>query len=572
MMLRYLALTIMQVGLTPSGAHTQSQPRQSPGTGMVSGRITNGVEPLVGLRIALQPVGTDGPPSSHSAVLRSRTDADGRYQFSGVTAGQFEFVVFSPIYVQPGDPRSSRSGRRITLGDGENATNIDLALVRGGIVTGKITRHDGRPMIEQTLYFDWLDEQNKPSIVVVFIGGALQTDDRGIYRTSGITPGRYRVSAGGDNSNHRRASPRTYHPDVVDDKQARIIEVREGQEITGIDIKLAPPVEGYTLSGRTVDDDTGQPIANLAILCYRRPADGLMSPVGGKHSSDIKGEFRIDNLSNGPYALFARGDAVVGSSPSSYSEMVPVEVQNNDVSGIDIRVKRGGSISGVVVLEGTTDSAKLAQLRQHRIFAFSNDGTRAMRSSPPPLEIGPDGRFRLDGLQPGKVILLHRGSSEGAQGITFVRIERDGVAQPDGITIGQGEQVTGIRIVFAYGTGAIRGMVTVAGGELPQGTKIMITRRLVEGLWGAMNPTATPDPRGYFTFEGLSPGIYELEARIGFNGPPPPDGRLRSLSVKQKVEVANGQTAQVTMTLDLSVKTPNSDRSSNTSASSSQKF
>ena len=154
--------------------------------------------------------------------------------------------------------------------------------------------------------------------------------------------------------------------------------------------------------------------------------------------------------------------------------------------------------------------------------------------------------------------------------ISTVRIERDGGAQPDGIMIEQGEQVTGIRIVFAYGTGAIRGMVTVAGGELPQGTKIMITRRLIEGLWGAMNPTATPDPRGYFTFEGLSPGIYELEARIGFNGPPPPDVRPRTLNVKQRVEVANGQTPQVTMTIDLSVGTPG--RVGNTSASSSQKF
>jgi hypothetical protein len=427
-------------------------------------------------------------------------------------------------------------------------------------------------MIEETVYFDWLDEQNKPSTVVVFTGGALQTDDRGIYRTSGITPGRYLVSAGGDNHN-RRASPRTYHPDVVDAKQARIIEVREGQEITGIDIKLAPPLEGYTLSGRTVDDDTGQPIPNLAILCYRRPADGLLSGVGGMHSSDINGEFRIDNLSNGPYALFARGDAVVGSNPSGYSEMLPVEVQNNDVSGVEIRVKRGGSISGVAVLEGTTDPAKLAQLRQQRIYSAVYDGTRAMRSSPPPLEIGPDGRFRLDGLRPGKVILMHRGSLGGGQGINLIRIERDGVSQPDGITIGQGEQVTGIRIVFAYGTGVIRGLVTVTGGELPQGTTITVTGRRAEGaLPLSLNLAATPDPRGYFTFEGLAPGAYELEARIGSSGPPPPDGRPRTLSVKQRVEVADGQTAQVTMTIDLSVKTPNSDRSTNTSASSSQNF
>ena len=195
-----------------------------------------------------------------------------------------------------------------------------------------------------------------------------------------------------------------------------------------------------------------------------------------------------------------------------------------------------------------------------------------MRGSPPPLEIGPDGRFLLNGLRPGKVILMHM-RSPGSQGINLVRIERDGVAQPDGITIGQGEQVTGIRIVFAYGTGAIRGFLTMTGGNLPQGATITVHQRRAEWtLPLAMNLAATPDPRGYFTFEGLSPGTYELEARIGSSGPAPPDGRPPTLRVKQRVEVANGQTAQVTMTLDLSVKTPNSDRSSNTSASSSQQF
>ena len=47
-----------------------------------------------------------------------------------------------------------------------------------------------------------------------------------------------------------------------------------------------------------------------------------------------------------------------------------------------------------------------------------------------------------------------------------MRIESNGVEQHDGIEVGQGEQITGVRVVIGSGTGVIGGEVRIEGGKL----------------------------------------------------------------------------------------------------------
>ena len=72
-----------------------------------------------------------------------------------------------------------------------------------------------------------------------------QTDDRGIYRIFGLEPGRYIVGVGASSEDavqpigNRGLYKRAYHPDAVDESNARIIEVTPGGEIKNVDIKLS---------------------------------------------------------------------------------------------------------------------------------------------------------------------------------------------------------------------------------------------------------------------------------------------------------------------------------------------
>jgi protocatechuate 3,4-dioxygenase beta subunit len=549
--------------------YSQAQPRTggaTTGTGSISGRVTAGGNPLPGVSVGLQPSAGGGfGPSIRQSTLRAQTDADGRYKFTDLAAGNYQISTFSPLYAQAEDP-TFMPARQITLNDGESLVDIDLQLIRGGVVTGKITDSDGRPLIEQYIQFDRLDAQNNTMPYRPPASGLLQTDDRGIYRAYGVKPGRYRVSAGEGNgamfrSYGRRTYPRTFHPDAADAQRATIIEVREGSELTGIDIKLGLPPNSYAIVGRAVDADTGEPVANLNINCTSIAPDGRMSMPAGRNVSGANGEFRIDNIGGGRYNLVAGSDYATPTSNSGYSDPLMVEVQGGDVTGIELRIKRGSSMTGMVVLEGAADPSVQARLEQQRIMVFvMNEGGAPSIPSAQQLKIGPNGSFRVDGVRPGKVMLSHQSERNANGSFSLLRIERDGVGQSGGIVIGPGEQVTGIKVVFGYGNGVIRGQVIVIGG-IPAGAMcFIIPRRADAPRQDMMSMPARTDTRGYFLMEGLAPGQYELEAQVFTPGPPLPNQRRRPPTGKQSVTVTNGQVTEVTITIDPSKETPDRER------------
>jgi len=49
-----------------------------------------------------------------------------------------------------------------------------------------------------------------------------------------------------------------------------------------------------------------------------------------------------------------------------------------------------------------------------------------------------------------------------------VRTELEGLNQEEGIELTAGAHITGVRLVFAYGSGKIRGEVRVEGGSYPR--------------------------------------------------------------------------------------------------------
>jgi hypothetical protein len=91
--------------------------------------------------------------------------------------------------------------RKVTIADGETAGGIDFELIRGGAITGRITNVDGRPVKESVYLFDVEPALKQIAERVTYTGLHSPTDDRGIYRISGVPPGRYKASVG-DSDGH----------------------------------------------------------------------------------------------------------------------------------------------------------------------------------------------------------------------------------------------------------------------------------------------------------------------------------------------------------------------------------
>lgn len=538
------ALLLCCAGFCPR-ANSQTKPAKTNPDATVSGKVIIKGKPAPGVVVGMR----SSQPAQFDPTFKATTDQDGTYRVGDVPAGSYEVAPVAPAFVIS-DVNNSR-GQTVVVTEGEHVEGIDFELVRGGVITGKVTDGDGHPLIEQRVNLMPVEQRNQSGLVYAVLS-AFQTDDRGVYRMFGIRPGRYRVSVGeGDDSLYGRvgrvrpAYRATFYPDATDPAKATVVEIEEGTEATRIDITLGETVQGFSMNGRVVDE-SGKPVANVSIGLDRIVVDGNNSSSYGGGTgarTDSQGEFRLEKLPPGKYSVS------IYPPPESDLRADPVtfDVLDQDVTGILIKSSMGASLSGVVVLEGSRDNSVLAALAQSHVSAYVREGQNITSGRADRLK--PDGSFRVGGLRAGTAN-FSLDAMRNVKGITISRIERDGVVQPNGIQIQDAEHVTGIRIIVAYSNGSIRGVVKLENGTWPSSGRLMIQLTKPGDQTRNIRPVEA-DSRGHFLIEGLAAGNYELMV-IAYA----PEWRGRPPTVKQNVSVADGAATDVTVTVDLT-PTPN---------------
>ncbi len=482
-------------------------PSKAP-TASISGRVTIDGEGVAGITVA---AATSSSPLDNRTVAKATTDDDGKYQLTGLAAGQFTITPLAKAFVVGTSGAYKQPGQSITVAEGETITKIDFALVRGGVITGRITDTDGRPVIGERVNVVARDVPDTGIPVTVFDGPRNRTDDRGVYRIYGLSPGNYKVSIGQAAAGGNVAIlgmggsqyTKTFYPGVAEEAKATSLEINEGKEISNIDIVARKSGRGSTVSGRVVDADSGQPVPNVFVV-HSSLIEGTQQ-LGGMNFSgsqtDANGKFRLENVQPGHYAAYM---LAVGDGATSYSDQTPFDVSDGDVSGLEIKVHRGATISGVAVVENNFDAAVASLLQTVSLMAFSN--TKGGAPSFSRGQINADGRFSFSGLAPGKVQINVVGFPTPPKGLTLLRTEVDGIEQREGIEVSAGAKITGVRLVFAYGAGSIRGEVKAEDGILPAGLPLFV---IISSANGARQNGAV-DARGHFVVENLPPGAYEV--------------------------------------------------------------
>ena len=535
--------------LAPSARAQAPAPKEAPAT--VEGRVTDGERGLAGVHVSLI---AQEPNSRTRLIARAKTDHEGRYRLTGAPPGAYHVLPLAPVYVLP-DSHTYPPGRRVTLAAGETVGDVDFRLTRGGVITGRVTDADGQPVIGEIVHITPADASQSGRIS--YVAQRNVTDDRGVYRVYGIEPGRYRVSVGQDaetSGGHGRGRYywRTFYPDAAAASEARVVEVTSGGEATDIDIRLGRPVKTYTATGRFVGHD-GRPAPGVKFAYGRVDRDG--GYPGGYESgltTGARGEFRLDGLVPGRYSVFAATDE--GATSEFYSDPFAFDLDESDVSGLEVKLRRGAAVSGVVQIEGARDRAPLVRLlRQLRLYAQTETGA----PGPPSYAQSPvadDGNFRLAGLRPGK---LHLGLGwPQVPGLVLSRIELNGVALREGFEVAEGAQVSGVRVVALYGNSVVRGQINVTNGTLETGTRLVVfaQRAGEDPRAGGYAKGAEADARGRFVMEGVAAGDYEFTARSFTRR------GARHQSPRVHVAVPESGEATVTLTIDLSVAGDKDDK------------
>ena len=233
-------------------------------------------------------------------------------------------------------------GKLVTVEPGEAIGEVDFTLTRGGVITGRVTDAEGRPVIGEGVLVAIVEgsrASREPYFYNRFGYDSYQTDNRGVYRIYGLPAGRYLVSVGVSNNNDRSGYnrgreyyPRTFYPGVTVESKATIIEVSAGGEATGVDITLGRRLRSFTAAGRVVDAESGKPVPDIVIrhgLLFSED-QGSFEDYGGR--SNAKGEFRIESLLPGRYAAIAGANDWVGEleDKNFYSDPVTFQVTDQD--------------------------------------------------------------------------------------------------------------------------------------------------------------------------------------------------------------------------------------------------
>src|SRR5262249_8436879 len=157
----------------------------------------------------------------------------------------------------------------------------------------------------------------------------------------------------------------TFYPGVTDRAKAQVFEIKSGEEVGGLNMTVSRPHRAYSVIGRVVNQNTGEPIT----LCYlevgyiqQGGGAGSSHKINGPSDTDANGKFKITGLMPGRFFIRVHLPEETGlNSPTQ-----EFYIGDKDISNFEIKVRDGVTISGAVAIEGDggKDAAsKFAELK-----------------------------------------------------------------------------------------------------------------------------------------------------------------------------------------------------------------
>ena len=587
------------VTLLACGASAQQTPPRdapiptTPGTALLAGRVTTDEQTPRPIRRATVQVGGGTMRTPRYVV----TDDDGRFAVPSLAPGQYSLSATKTPYlpVQYGQIRPGRgTGTPVTLVAGQRLTSIVIAMPRGAVISGTVRDAAGRPAVNSSIrLFDIRNIEGERTLVGAFpsgIGGSSQTDDRGMYRLYGIAPGEYAISATpfiGNTLDLRTTAAEeigwseqqvqagrggsapaagvkppsgpmvgysaVYYPGTADPAGAIPVTVTAGEERLGIDIALQlVPVARIDGVVRQAD---GRPVASIQISMVP-VTPGIQLQTQMSRSTDRDGKFFFPNLTPGIYRLSARTTNQAPPPPPPVGVLftpapvaanlwaqADVTVAGRDVPDISMTLQPAMSVTGRIVLEGSTEPVDLTRTRVNMSLANGAGSGPLMVSQP----AKPDGTFTVDSITPGRYRVSASPTPPSQNGTpwTLKSAVLGGNDVLDlGLEVRPGENVTDLAVTFTNRPAELSGMLLGADSKPASGYVLVVfsTDRAMWTLTARRSKQVRPAADGKFVVS-LPAGEYYMAAVTDVTPPDLWDGKfLSELAASSfKVTLADGE-------------------------------
>ena len=375
----------------------------------LTGRVVSG-DPVSGVPRALVTASANG-----KLVASAMTDASGRFAIdapasaTSVSVSKRGFVTIARRATEMRTP----------------LTPLEIPLARAAVVSGRVLDAAGRPIVSIRV---------RIAPVKTAAGGQMTTavtDDRGMFRIGGLSPGTYSIVSEGSPDYQSVIANRA---PVSPSSKPLTIQVREGAEHTvalayqDTAVILSYAEVGSVVTGHVVDE-YGEPAPGLTVRLARIGSTGT---TAGEFSNvprltDDRGEYRLFHIPAGQYFLMVSDDT--GNASADEPAWLPVYFPGSlaAVDAIPLNLGRSEELAGMNVI--------FSRSRGTRVFGYVvNSAGQPLRSqvrlaAPTPwsgaeprariVATKEDGSFELTSVPPGRYALHTVSPAAGAVYVTL---------------------------------------------------------------------------------------------------------------------------------------------------------
>jgi hypothetical protein len=436
--------------------------------------------PLARTQVTLAPV-----PGSPGPTLAVRTNLYGNFDFSALPAGTYLLSAaragFAPV--EYGQKEFRSAARPIVLEESTPAF-LEIRMKRFGAIAGTVQDENdvGIPDVNVVAYRDTRPPQ---------LAGRATTDDRGMYRVSGLPPGRYLV---------RTAAKQFEDGGYVPTFSKQSANVEEALPVdTSLD-ELSDNANVKALAGTLLN------LAGSVVVQPRQAVTVTLASDMGRETRVTSSEFQFGPVAPGQYELFAETDAHSGML-GSYMPL-PMDRDRTDIR---------------LALSPIADTQFLIRDEGHK--AVDASGVQALARRKDLAGAGPAQTLHIDAsrafLGPGRWELMLAPMPDryvsGFSGPDYERSERKRVDEWNEIVVGRG--YSPVMFTLASHPGSLHGTVTLSQNPAA-GAMVFLEPWDAEQhkRLGDLRVTRA-DIRGRYQFHGLAPGDYRVMATFEYQMP-----------------------------------------------------
>ena len=457
-------------------------PGQVPEPSLVEGIVTIAG---TGEAVASAVVSLIAPNGSERRVT---TGADGKFAIRNLSPGAYKVGLAKTGFLTP--PEGIGIGE-LNLSPGQRLTSLVLRLLKGGVITGRLT--DTRRNPRSNIRVDVLRYVYRNGQRTLSIASNSVTNDLGEYRISGLGPGDYFIQAAAMIDRSEPLAP-TFYPGVLDEQAAVPITVRAGTEAVGLNFSLSSDPT-YTIRVRVLVPANIAPQRVIVALTSKN-----LSAVPASTQAQIGNTpIAFEKLKRGAYVLSARISEDTGGFSRAFFGSATVVVADDDVDAGTITLEPGIDLFGRIASSVELNTARLR-------VALTPIDSRVFAAPQP---VGADGTFRVSNLASG----TYRVSLIGLPDTLFLESAGYAARVATDMTFTLDSEAAGpLELRIESPAGVVKGVVRNATGEAVSNAQVV----LVPSTSRRTNPdlfrTALTDRNGVFTIGGVRPDDYSVLA------------------------------------------------------------